>query len=160
MRHWVKMVWILGMILLAAPYGVSAPAAKGKANSIVIYFKDGHQQSFALADIERIEFNAPKETATSASERGHFVGKWKVGNGLGGTFVITLLRDGNASRSMDSGHGTWTVENGEARIAWNDGWRDIIRRRGNKFQKAAYAPGRSLSEEPSNVTEAEPTEPI
>ncbi len=159
MRHVAKAVWLLGIMLLAVPYAASTPAAKDKASSIVIYFKDGHQQSFPLADIARIEFNAPAESSFRM-ERGHFIGKWKVGDGAGGTFLITLRRDGTATKTLGSAHGTWTVVNGEARISWNDGWHDVIRRNGNKFEKAAYAPGRSYSESPSNVAEAEPTEPI
>jgi hypothetical protein len=159
MRYIANLVCLLGIFLFAAPYAVSEPAARDKANSIVIYFKDGHQQSFPLADIARIEFNAPAESSFRM-ERGHFIGEWKVGDGAGGTFLITLRRDGTASKTLGSVHGTWTVVNGEARISWNDGWHDVIRRNGNKFQKAAYAPGRPYSKSPSNVAEAEPTEPI
>jgi hypothetical protein len=159
MRHIAKLGCLVGIMLLAVPYAVSAPAAGEKAGSIVIYFKDGHQQSFRLADIARIEFTSPAES-NFRMERGHFVGKWKVGDGAGGTFLITLRRDGTATKTLGSSHGTWTVVNGEARITWDDGWRDVIRRNGNGFQKAAYAPGKSLSGDPSNVAEAEPTEPI
>jgi hypothetical protein len=159
MRCIAKVLWLLGIMLLAVPYAVSTSAARDKASSIVIYFKDGHQQSFPLADIARIEFSAPSESSFRM-ERGHFVGKWKVGDGAGGTFLITLRRDGTATKTLGSAHGTWTVVNGEARISWNDGWHDVIRRNGGGFQKAAYAPGRSYTQSPSNVAEAEPTEPI
>lgn len=159
MRHFVKLGYLVGIVLLAVPYAVSAPAGSQKAGSIVIYFKDGHQRSFPLADIARIQFTSPAQS-NFRLERGHFVGKWKVGDGAGGTFQITLRRDGTARKSMGSSRGTWTVVNGEARITWDDGWRDVIRRNGNGFQKAAYAPGKSLSGDPSNVAEAQPTEPI
>ena len=43
---------------------------------------------------------------------------------------------------------------GEARIAWDDGWHDVIRKVGTKHEKVAFEPGKSLSETPNNVTNA------
>jgi hypothetical protein len=83
------------------------------------------------------------------------VGKWKVGVGSGGaTFFITLDRNGQAKKSMGASHGTWEVVNGEARISWDDGWHDIIRKVGDKHEKVAFEPGKSFDAEPSNVTNA------
>ena len=94
------------------------------------------------------------------SGQGRFEGGWKVGDGAGGTFFITLKRDGTATKTIGPTHGTWKVVNGEARISWNDGWHDAIRRRGDAYQKVAFAPGRTFSDEPSNVTQAESLKPI
>jgi hypothetical protein len=157
MRKAITLLGTLTLLVCAAPTVFSRPAPQDSTDSIIIVFKDGHRQSFLLSDIARIEFNAPGKVSML---RGRFQGKWKVGDGVGGTFFITLNHDGSAFRSTGSEHGTWSVVNGEARISWDDGWHDVIRRRGGKYQKAAYAPGRSFSDEPSNVAEAVPTEPI
>ena len=124
---------------------------------IVILFRDGRQQTFSLADIERIEFKTP--ASNTALFRGNsFVGKWKVGEGNGGTFFITLNRDGSASKSMGASHGTWTIVDNEARISWDDGWHDAIRKVGNKYEKRAFEPGKSFTDTPGNVTDAKKTE--
>lgn len=119
----------------------------------VIVFKDGHQQNVPVADIARLEFNS----APSGSPLGknYFVGRWKVGVGEGGgTFFITLQPDGEAHKSMGAGHGTWAFVDGEARISWDDGWHDAIRKIGSKHEKFAYEPGKTFSDPPSNVTDA------
>ena len=55
----------------------------------------------------------------STAGQGRFLGKWKVGNGLGGFFYITLERDGIARKTFGSPHGTWVVVDEEARITWD-----------------------------------------
>ena len=47
--------------------------------------------------------------------------------------------------------------NGEAHITWDDGAMDALRKVGSKFQKSAYAAGKSFSDTPDNVTEAHNT---
>jgi len=153
--------------LIAVPaIAVATAAAHPRSSSadddrsVVIIFKDGHKQTFRLADIARIEFTT-STTPTAAISRAHFLGVWKVGVGGGdsGTFLITLKRDGIAEKSVGSHAGTWTVVNGEARCKWDDGWTDVIRRNGGEWEKAAWAEGRSLQEPPDSVTKAEYTEP-
>ena len=84
------------------------------AKSLVITFKDGHQQTFSAADVARVEFS----TASAPDQYpGRFRGKWKVGTGAGdATFYITLDNHGNATKSFGASHGTWTVVGEEARI--------------------------------------------
>src|SRR5580704_14507875 len=92
--------------------------------------------------------------------RAHFIGKWEVGEGNNsGTFFITLDADGEARKTLGSSHGTWTLVDGEARISWEDGWHDVIRKVGTRHEKLAYEPGRSFGDSPSNVTAARNTEP-
>ena len=147
---------LLGLaLLLAVPASlVAAPASTAGGNSIVIVFKDGRQQRLEMSDIARMEFKSSGFTAG----RGRFLGRWRVGSGTGETFFITLTPDGEATRSNGNGRGTWTVSNREARISWEDGWHDVIRRIGNGYEKAAFSPGRSYDDRPSNVTEAVNTE--
>lgn len=123
----------------------------------MIVFKDEHRKSIAGAEVSRIEFESTASAA--APGKNHFVGKWKVGEGNGRSFYITLDRDGTAEKSMGSPHGTWSVVEGEARISWDDGWHDAIRKVGSRHEKRAYGPGKSFDDTPSNVTSATNTEP-
>ena len=162
MRTWLKAFCTIGvlavMVAMAAPQMKSLPAEDDR--SLVITFKDGHQQTFRLADIARIELSSPTATAATAASRARFLGVWKVGMGRGSseTFLITLKRDGVAEKSVGSHSGTWTVVNGEARCKWDDGWTDVIRKVGGQWEKAAWSPGTSLDEPPSDVAKAEFTE--
>ena len=90
-----------------------------------------------------------------------FVGQWKVGLGIGSeTFTITLEKDGKATKSHGDPNGKWTMFGDEARISWDDGWHDAIRKAGNHYEKAAYAPGKSFTDPPDNITGATRTEPL
>jgi hypothetical protein len=179
MQNRTRVVWAVGLLALA----VGSAGAQADHNSIVITFKNGQQQGFPAAAVARLELKVPAqivfrdghqeslspdiasiEFKTSASTPGenHFLGKWKCGDGAGGSFIITLRRDGVARKSIGAVSGTWTVVDGEARIKWDDGWKDILRRAGGKHEKIAFSPGKSFSDEPSNVTTAriEDAEPI
>jgi hypothetical protein len=125
-------------------------------NASAIVFKDSNRPGIPADDILRIEFETP--SAASMPGKNHFLGKWKVGEGNGGVFYITLDADGTARKSLGSPRGTWTFVNGEAHISWDDGWHDIIRKVGARHEKRAYGPGKSFDDEPSNVAAASPTE--
>jgi hypothetical protein len=185
MRGPVKALCILAILALGAvsAFATSGTEPAGEHGSIVIVFKDGHRQSVSVADIARIEFKTPVmivfksgreqnipatdiariefETTLNASlpSRNHFLGKWEVGQGNGFNFYITLEADGEAKKSIGESHGTWTVVDGEARISWDDGWHDAIRKVGAKHEKVAYEPGKSFTDTPTNVTAARNTEP-
>lgn len=153
-------------------------AAQKKSDTpITVVFKDGHQKAFAdvskidfqgskmvinyggrqesisLADVMRMEVNATKLPPLG---RNHFIGKWEFGQGGGtdATFYVTLYANGQADKSIGAPHGTWVLVDGEARISWDDGWHDVIRKVGEKHEKFAYEPGRSIDDEPSNVAMA------
>ena len=142
--------------------GVATPAlwSQDSSGSVVIVFKDGHRQSFRLADVARIEFEHTGPSASAGKSR--FTGRWKVGVGGGqrGFFDIILTADGKAHKNIGGGgDGTWLIVNGQAVISWDDGWHDVIRKQGAKFEKAAYDPGKSLDEPSDNVASAEYLEP-
>jgi hypothetical protein len=182
MRHFARVAAAVPLLLLAFCAIANTAASPEDRTSIAIVFKDGHRQTFAAAEIARIDFKAgavvykdgrrariaaadieriefaPSDTATMPG-RSHFVGKWEVGEGNGRNFFITLEENGDAEKSLDATHGTWTLVDGEARIAWDDGWHDIIRKVGTKHEKFAFEPGRSLDDTPSNVTAARNTQP-
>jgi hypothetical protein len=165
------------LILLSAAIWCAAQETQINADSLVIVLKDGHEKNYSSNELKSIDFkdgsmvltrNGRQEkisvadvvridlhSRTASTGRNRFVGKWKVGVGSGGaTFFITLDRNGQAKKSMGASHGTWEVVNGEARISWDDGWHDIIRKVGDKHEKVAFEPGKSFDAEPSNVTNA------
>jgi hypothetical protein len=174
--------WVLGLLAVAA-WSANARPAPGSDNdhsSILITLKDGRQFSYFVSDIASVELKAPamilfkdghhqnlpsseiariefKDLGTSVLGMNHFVGRWRVGDGSGGTLIFTLKRNGEATKSNGPTRGTWTVVNGEARITWDDGWRDVIRKVGNQHEKVAFGPGKSFSDEPSNVSSAHNT---
>ena len=155
------------LLISANPsFAAGAAAAKSSSGTIVIVFKDGHRQSFNLADIERVEFpggaSASADTVPynpSWPPRGSFFGKWQADDGNGGTFTITLKENGEAFRSIGDVRGKWVYVNGEAHVTWDDGAQDAIRKVGNKFRKYAYAAGKSFTDRPDNEGEAHNTSP-
>jgi len=160
MQKRIGVLWLgfLGMLLPLAAFSAS-PAKASEGQTLVIVLKNGKQQSFAMADVARIEFQGSGSTAAAAPGdlpgRGHFLGKWALGTGNGDDFYVTLEANGDASKSIGSvHHGTWTVVNGEAHITWDEGSYDAIRRVGNKWEKFWY-PDASFSGKPNNVTGAE-----
>ena len=62
-------------------------------------------------------------------------------------------------RSLHRVHGKWAYVNGEARVTWDDGAMDAIRRVGGQDKKFAYRAGKSFTDEPDNVTDAKNTTP-
>lgn len=177
----MRRIGFMTFALLGAVALCSAQEPQAKHDSLIVVLKDGHQRTFPTAEVNRIDFrngamlltrSGHQETINMAdvvridfgsSEpfslgRNHFVGRWEVGSGVGrGKFFITLKPDGEARKTMGGSHGTWAVVNGEARISWDDGWHDVIRKVGEKHEKRAFEPGRSVDADPSNVTDARNT---
>ena len=161
---------LVGIAAIMPAFARPKTSPQGDRDSLVIIFKDGHQQAIPLSDIARVEFKtvptasvpaAPAPAAEESPARASFLGKWKVGEGAGvifDNFFITLKRNGEALKSIGASHGTWTVVDGEARIAWDDGWHDAIRKVGKAFEKVAFEPGHDFSSKPNNVTKAEKIE--
>jgi hypothetical protein len=152
MNRVVRIPGLLTFVILAGTAIPLATAQEPQASpaSIVIVFKDGHQETFSMSDIERIDF----KTTAATIGNDDFLGKWEAGDGSGGTFVISLESNGEASKSIGASHGIWTVVGDEARISWDDGWHDALRKIGDKHEKFAFAPGTTFSQKPENVTAA------
>jgi hypothetical protein len=167
MRKIVGVAGLAVMLCFAVPSGFAKtpPAAKSGPGMIVIVFKDGHRESFNLAEIARVEFpttEAATDTGPVNSQspsRGRFLGKWEVGEGNGNIFYITLEENGDARRTLGDVRGRWAYVDGEARVTWNDGAQDAIRKVGPHYQKFAYHQGKSFTDTPDNVTEARNTTP-
>lgn len=173
------------VVILCGSSMVSAAqtSAPHSPDSVTVVFKDGHTKSFSGAEISRLEFNPMRlvlknghEESLAASDvqriefqnaagengilgRNYFAGEWRVGDGAGSHFTITLERNGDARKTIGGKRGTWELVNGEAHITWDDGWHDAIRKAGEKHEKCAYSPGKSFDDKPSNVTDAERLNP-
>ena len=82
------------LFLSFSPRCAQAATSKGGGANIVIVFKDGHRQTFSLADIDRVEFPGASPSADTQPynplwpPRGRYFGKWEAGDGNGGTFTI------------------------------------------------------------------------
>jgi hypothetical protein len=183
MRGLARGVVVPATLLLAFAAAAEKPAPSADdRSSVVIVYKDGHRQTLSMAEISRIDFRPPAALVYKdghreklpadidriefgASDvammpgRAHFIGKWEVGEGNGDTFFITLEANGEAKKTHGEEHGTWTLVDGQARITWDDGWHDVIRKVGAKHEKVAFEPGKSFDDTPSNVTAAKNTEP-
>ena len=176
--------FLLGFLITILGLSISAAAQSersGEPLSLAVTFSDGRHQNIPLEEISRIEFKsgpqvifkdgreqnlknvARIEFSTQTKDlpfgRNRFVGKWEVGVGAfgAGHFFITLEPNGEARKTLGSSHGTWAVVDGEARINWDDGWHDAIRKVGSKYEKRAFEHGKTFSDEPSNVTDAKNT---
>ena len=175
--------FVIRPILLTLALASSLAFSLDDHDPVVIVYKDGHRQTLAAGEIARIDLKSPAtivykdghreklrgdadriefaEASTGGAatpSRSHYIGKWEVGEGNGGHFFITLNADGSAKKTIGSPHGTWSLVDGEARIAWDDGWHDAIRKRGSGHEKVAYEPGKTFEDNPSNVTAARNTE--
>jgi hypothetical protein len=162
MHNRMRALGLLSVLVLIGPAASSRPfrqlqkeMSSTEPTSVVITFKDGHQQTYAMADIERIEY---KDVADSTLGLDHFFGTWEVGDGNSGTFLITFEANGEANRSLGASHGIWVVTGDEARITWDDGWHDVIRKVGDTHEKFAFAPGTDLDNTPTNVAAARKVE--
>ena len=83
MRKIVALAAVVVVVLSAAAGGFAqSKAKKGGSGEIVLVFKDGHRQSFNLADISHVEFAGGGadfgSTNPSAPPRGHFLGNGKL----------------------------------------------------------------------------------
>lgn len=156
---WTKTAYTLGILIVAScsTFTQEAEAPRDEPKSLVITFKDGHQQTYSMSEIARVDYVSQSDAVLGQD---YFLGKWAVGDGSGGTFFITLEPDGEASKTLGASHGIWTVEANEARVSWDDGWHDAIRKVGNKHEKFAFYPGTGFGDQPHNVTAAKKLRPL
>jgi hypothetical protein len=175
-----RVVRILVACSLWALAASVVPVLADDHDSIVIVYKDGHRQTLVSSQIAKIDLTSPAaivykdghrekvrgtiesvefgDAISALPSRSHFIGKWRVGEGNGDKFYITLEANGDAKKTLGMPHGTWSLVDGEARILWDDGWHDAIRKSGTKHQKLAFEPGKGFDDTPSNITEAWNTE--
>src|SRR6476660_7475756 len=93
-------------------------------------------------------------TSLAALAASAFEGVWKVKDTAGHPFEITLSSDGAAKATRGEGMtGTWKEEGNSAVITWNTGWTTKITKEGDRYIKAAYSKGQSLTATPTNTSE-------
>lgn len=101
----------------------------------------------------------PHQPKVANAKMQQYVGDWDIGrNPSTGkvAFVMSLKADGTARKShVPSSTGRWEVFNGEARVIWSEGWRDIIRPEGKGYRKFAFGPGNDFDSPPSNTDTAQ-----
>ena len=87
---------------------------------------------------------------------GQYEGSWLLKDTQGNPFEATLSKDGTASGTHGDAmkHGTWKEVDGAVVIHWNTGWVTRIAKQGDKYVKSAFKPGASLTEKPTNTSEA------
>ena len=90
-------------------------------------------------------------------------GVWRISGSVAGqtfTSVCNLKQQGEKVTGTCNMEGeqpvdvVGSIKDGEARVSWDDGWHDAIRKVGSKYEKFAYSPGKLLLDTPANVTEA------
>ena len=67
-------------------------------------------------------------------------------------FLIPLLFLGC---HVPNATGRWELVQGEARVVWSDGWRDILRAENGRIRKYAFKPGTTFSDKHDNTDSAE-----
>jgi hypothetical protein len=149
----IKSICAFGILLAASlpAYAQKAQPSSSGPTTLIITFKDGHQQTFLMSEVDRVEYVGASDAVLGQD---YFVGKWEVGDGNTGTFLITLESNGEASKTLGASHGIWTIEGNEARVSWDDGWHDAIRKVDSNNEKFAFEPGTTFSDKPNNVTAA------
>lgn len=87
---------------------------------------------------------------------GEYGGSWLLKDTNGTPFEITLSKDGTADGTHGDAmkHGKWAEADGSAVIHWNTGWITRIAKQGDKYVKTAFKPGTSLSDTPTNTSDA------
>lgn len=87
---------------------------------------------------------------------GEYEGSWLLDDSHGKPFEAILSKDGTASGTHGDAmkHGTWKEENGAVVIHWNTGWTTRIEKNGDKYVKTAFKPGTSLTDKPTDTSEA------
>jgi outer membrane protein assembly factor BamB len=109
-------------------------------------------------DLYKIETGARRLADPQVSAMS-FIGQWDIGRPKDGgkpNFVMTFNADFTARKShVPQTTGEWQMVNGEARVIWSDGWRDIIRREGNRYRKIAIRPGSDFDSGPANTESAD-----
>jgi len=87
-------------------------------------------------------------------------GSWLLKDTNGSPFEIILNQDGTAAGTHGDAmkHGIWKEENGAAVIHWDTGWMTRIKKVGDKYVKTGFKPGATLSDKPTNSSDAKKKE--
>ena len=83
------------------------------------------------------------------------VGNWKIFHGTGQPIFVQVIPSGTARYRGGKGiPGSWKLVEGRLELKWNDGWRDVIVRRGSTYRKLGYGPKHQGQGPPDHETAA------
>ena len=89
------------------------------------------------------------------------VGTWVLTDERNNAYNVRLAAGGRMTSTWSYGpdgakgvRGEWTIEDGEVRIAFEDGWRDILRRVPDGIEKRSWGPGTDPAGIPSAFGQA------
>jgi hypothetical protein len=96
-------------------------------------------------------------TSSTSSAGKEFVGTWAADDSDQDLFNIVVYPDGTAITNWAKGEtgakgefGRWIAEPGRITISYDDGWCDILMRKGSGYRHLSYGPGVSRSGKPTN----------
>lgn len=96
-------------------------------------------------------------TSKSSAAGREFVGTWAAKDTEGDLFNIVIYDNGTAITNWSKGEsgakgefGRWEASKGTISINYDDGWCDVISRKGKGYYKKSYGPGASVSGNPTN----------
>jgi hypothetical protein len=96
-------------------------------------------------------------TTSSSSAANEFVGTWSAKDTEGDLFNIVIYADGTAITNWSKGEsgakgefGRWTLSGNTITITYDDGWCDVISKKGSGYYKNSYGPGASPNAKPTN----------
>lgn len=83
------------------------------------------------------------------------VGHWKVSDGSGQQYYITVNEDRSADSTLPHhGQGYWSVEDHNIRITWQNRWIDYLVVTETGVSRVGCAPGTTLNDIPENSSTA------
>ena len=130
---------------LVVPNNPGGPHAVVKAGKERFFWLQSNGDSFAVSKLELRPIGDHSQ-GPIVNDSSMFVGQWDCGD-----VVITLNADFTAHKNRPNPLGKWECVNGEARMAWDDGRRTVLRRDGQGFQKLTWNAGVSMESPPSNT---------
>jgi hypothetical protein len=147
---------------IAGVFGPNAETIKGTfafASRRISTFEGTLKNAPAKTEKESKTASLNASRAAPEGGRNFFVGDWRVGRPGKADFVISLDEDSTAKSNASSQSGRWEFVDGEARITWSDGKRQVIRREGSGFRKLYFKPGASFDDPPTDMAAAEKIQP-
>lgn len=96
-------------------------------------------------------------TSSPSSAGKEFVGTWAAQDSEKDLFNIVIFENGTAITNWAKGEtgakgefGRWEAEAGKITLTYDDGWRDILVRKGSGYKHMSYGPGAKTSDKPTN----------
>lgn len=96
-------------------------------------------------------------TTSASSAANEYVGTWSAKDTEGDLFDIVIFADGTAITNWSKGEsgakgefGRWKLAQNTISIQYDDGWCDVISKKGSGYYKKSYGPGVPTDAKPTN----------